>query len=301
MKNARITLSLTRRNVKLFFCDKGMFFTSLITPLILILLFVTFLGQVYHDAFRSAIPEGFAVSNGLENAFVNGWLFSSLLGVCTVTVSFCSNLLMVQDKVNGSRGDLNVSPVSGSCLAVAYFAASAISTLIICLTALAICFGILAFTGWYLSAGDILLTVCDTVLLVLFGTSLSSVISHFLSTQGQMSAVGTIVSSVYGFICGAYMPISEFAPAIRTLISFLPGTYGTALLHRHLMNGVYRELDGVIPAPVLDGLRTAFDSKIAVFGKTVPEWGMYAILGGSVIILSTVYVFICGRKKSLRK
>ena len=30
-----------------------------------------------------------------------------------------------------------------------------------------------------------------------------------LTTQGQLSAVGTIVSAGYGFICGAYMPISN--------------------------------------------------------------------------------------------
>lgn len=293
----KTTRALIRRNVKLFFCDKGMFFTSLITPLILIMLFVTFLGEVYRDAFASAIPEGMAVSKSLENAFVNGWLFSSLLGVCTVTVSFCSNLLMVQDKVNGSRNDLNVSPVSGSVLAAGYFIASAISTLIICFIALAVCLVLLAFTGWYLSISDVLLTALDTVMLVLFGTSLSSIIGYFLTTQGQMSAVGTIVSSIYGFICGAYMPISEFSPAIRTVISFLPGTYGTALLHRHLMQGVYKELEGIVPTPVISGLKTAFDSEMELFGHVLPEWSMFAILAGSVFILTGVYVLMCRKKK----
>ena len=80
--------ALIRRNVKLFFNDKGAFFTSLVTPLILIMLFITFLGEVYRDAFASAIPEGVTIAKSLENAFVNGWLFSSLLGVCTVTISF---------------------------------------------------------------------------------------------------------------------------------------------------------------------------------------------------------------------
>ena len=37
--------NLTRRNVRLFFKDKGMFFTSLITPMILLVLYVTFLAM----------------------------------------------------------------------------------------------------------------------------------------------------------------------------------------------------------------------------------------------------------------
>ena len=42
---------LIKRNIKLFFKDKGVFFTSLITPLILLVLYVTFLGNVYKDSF----------------------------------------------------------------------------------------------------------------------------------------------------------------------------------------------------------------------------------------------------------
>ena len=38
--------ALTKRNVKLYFKDKGMFFSSLITPLILLVLYTTFLKNV---------------------------------------------------------------------------------------------------------------------------------------------------------------------------------------------------------------------------------------------------------------
>ena len=47
--------ALVKRNTKLYFKDKGMFFTSLITPMILLVLYATFLGNVYEDAFRSSL------------------------------------------------------------------------------------------------------------------------------------------------------------------------------------------------------------------------------------------------------
>lgn len=47
--------ALIRRNSKLYFKDKGMFFTSLITPMILLVLYVTFLSRTYEDSFRSAL------------------------------------------------------------------------------------------------------------------------------------------------------------------------------------------------------------------------------------------------------
>lgn len=63
---------VTARNMKLFFKDKGMFFTSLITPLILLVLFFTFLGNVYRDTFLSFVPDGVQVPAALADGFVGG-------------------------------------------------------------------------------------------------------------------------------------------------------------------------------------------------------------------------------------
>ena len=130
---------LTRRNIILFFKDKGMFFTSLITPAILLVLYATFLGNIYKDSFLSSLPEGFTLAEDLINGLVGGQLMSSILAVSCVTVAFSSNMLMVQDKANGTIKDLSISPVKKSTLALSYYFATLISTLIICYVALAIC------------------------------------------------------------------------------------------------------------------------------------------------------------------
>ncbi len=48
---------LIARNCKIFYKDKGLFFSSLIAPLILMFLFVAFLGNVYRDSLLSFLPE----------------------------------------------------------------------------------------------------------------------------------------------------------------------------------------------------------------------------------------------------
>ena len=211
---------LIRRNNKLFFKDKGMIFTSLITPLILLVLFVTFLGKVYHESFSSVLPASFNVSEKLINGCVGGQLFSSLLAVCCVTVAFCSNMLMVHDKVSGARKDMMITPVKPSTMALGYYISTLINTLIICVIATAASFIYIATVGWYISFSDVLLLFFDVFILVMFGTALSSIVNLFLSTQGQISAVGTIVSSGYGFISGAYMPISSFGTGLQKVLSF---------------------------------------------------------------------------------
>ncbi len=289
---------LVRRNTKLFFKDKGMFFTSLITPMILLVLYATFLAKVYRDSFTASLPSFLEVEASLIDGLVACQLFSSLLAVTCITVAFCSNFLMVQDKITGGRDDMLVSPVSRTLPAFAYYISTVFATLIVCLTATAVCLVYVAIVGWYLSFTDILLILCDVLLLVLFGTALSSLIHHFLTTQGQISAVGAIVSAGYGFICGAYMPISQFSEGLQKVISFFPGTYGTSLLRNHTMRGVFGECaDLGFPTEVIEAMRDTVDCNIYFFGDKVPIGAMYAVLGTTVAVLMAAYLVICLKRK----
>ena len=215
--------ALIKRNTKLYFKDKGLFFSSLITPLILLVLYTTFLKKVYDDSFRSALrAAGTTVSDAVINGCVGGQLMSSLLAVTCVTVAFCSNLLMIRDKTGGA---------------------------------------------------------------------LSSCVNFFLSTDGQASAVGTIVSAGYGFICGAYMPISNFGKGLRNVLSFLPDTYGKSLLRNHAMRGVLAEMRSQgFPDAVVESIRDSVDCNLAFFGKDVTIGAMYAVLTGSILLFIGVYI-----------
>lgn len=289
----RTAFVLIKRNIKLFFKDKGMFFTALITPAILLVLYATFLGNVYRDSFTANLPAQMPLPERLIDGLVAAQLVSSILAVSCVTVAFCSNFLMVQDKANGTVKDLCISPVRPSVLSLSYYVATLFSTLLICLTATAVCLGYTATVGWYLSVSDVLLLLLDVVLLSLFGTALSSIINLFLSTQGQISAVGTVISAGYGFICGAYMPISSFGEGLQRVISFLPGTYCTSLVRNHAMRGALEALEEEgIPAEAMDGLRDALDCNLYFFDRSVSISQMYLILGVSVAALIVLYILL---------
>lgn len=284
---------LTRRNCRLFFKDKGMFFSSLITPIILLVLYATFLAKIYRDSFVSAVPPGL-VSDSLIDATVAAQLISSLLAVICVTVAFCANLISINDKASGAIRDLTVTPVRRSALAVGYFAAAAIVTLIVTLTTFAVCLIYLAFIGWYMSVADVFLLLLDVLLLTLFGTALSSCVNFGLSTNGQASAVGTIVSAGYGFICGAYMPMSGFGTGLQRVLSFLPGTYGTCLIRNHAMAGVLRKMRDTagFPDEVLEGIRDSIDCNLSFFGTQVTLPAMYLILTGATLLLVGLYILL---------
>lgn len=298
--------ALIKRNTKLFFLDKGMLLSSLITPMILLVLYATFLKDIFYDSFAQSLPEGFEVSKSLIEGMVGGELVSSILAVSCVTVAFCSNLIMVQDKVNGARKDLLITPVKKSVLSLSYYVATLINTLIVCFTAAAACFIYLAIVGWYLSFTDVLLILLDTVLLSMFGTALSSIVNSFLTTQGQMSAVGTIVSAGYGFICGAYMPIHSFGDGLQKVLSFLPGTYGTSLMRNHALNGTFNELADIITKSgaskadvdaIMNGIKEGIDCKLSFFGTDVSVPTMAVIVLCSTAVLIGIFVLINVLKK----
>ena len=291
--------ALTGRNVKLYFKDKAMFFSSLITPLILIVLFLTFLGNVYADSLNSILGKDIAatLSNSVKTAFTGGWLFSSILATCCITVAFCSNV-MITDKINKINTDFSIAPVKKSTVQLSYVIANYFTTLIICFTAMIVSFIYLGIVGWFLSFADVLLIIVNVMLLSLIGTLLSSIIWLFINGQGGLSAICTLVSSMYGFLCGAYMPISQFAVGIKNFVSLIPTTYSTVLFRQFYMGGALNEIarQGV-PSELLNGVKQGFDGSIDFFGKAVPSWAMYVILICTVAVLLGLFILLSSIKR----
>ena len=285
--------ALVSRNRKLFFKDKGMLFSSMITPAILIVLYATFLANVYKDSFVSATKDMIALSDKVINGTVAAQLAAALLAVSCVTVTFCVNLTMVQDRASGARKDFDVSPVSKTKIYIGYFLSTVLNSLMVNGTALALCLLYILKMGWYMSVSDVIFVILDMILLVLFGSTLSSIVSYPLKTQGQLSAVGTIVSAGYGFVCGAYMPISNFSSGLQKALSYLPGTYGTSLVKNHMLNGVYKEMaDTGLPSEAVTVIRNTLDCNPVFRGHVVGVSQMYLIMAGSILVFGAAYLLI---------
>lgn len=284
--------AFTARNIKLFFKDKGTLIGALIAPLIIMMLYALFLHRVFLQSF-DGILQGVTLAPKTMNGLVASYEVSSVLAVCCVTVAFVANMIMVADKVNGANADILVTPAKGHVLVLGYYFATAIVTLAICYIAMIAGFCYIAGMGWAMTAGEAFAVILDVFIAVLFGTALSSIVCYFLKSQGAISAVSTIVSSVYGFICGAYYPISQFSKGMANVIMCLPGTYCTGLFRSHFMSG-YASLmtaDGA-PKPAVDGLLSGFDVKMEFFGSAVPTWAMYLVVVCAVAVLIAAFVII---------
>lgn len=286
---------LTFRNIKLYFKDKMTFLVSLITPLILLVLFIAFLKSTYEDSLLST-TAGFELDQNLIDAFTGGWLFSSVLATSCITVAFCSGMMVI-DKINKANVDFMVSPVKKGTLQLSYVLSNLFSTLIIAFVLLTIGLIYLAFVGFYITFVDFLLIVFNIIITSLFGTILANIIWTFTRSQGVVSGVCTLVSALYGFICGAYMPINTMGKGMQNFVSLLPGTYATVLFRHGFLNGVLNEMEKTLPQEMIEGIASGFDVKMSFFGNDVSTLGLVLVITISTIVLLGIFLLINCLKK----
>lgn len=286
---------LTLRNIKLYFKDKMTFLVSLITPLILLVLFIAFLKSTYEDSILSII-QGFDLDQSLIDALTGGWLFSSVLATSCITVAFCSGMMVI-DKINRANIDFMVSPVKKSTLQLSYVLANLFSTFIITFVLLIVGLIYLACVGFYITFVDILLIVFGIIITSLFGTILANIIWTFTHSQGVVSGVCTLVSALYGFICGAYMPISTMGQGMQYFVSLLPGTYATVLFRQGFLNSVLNRMRETLPQGMINGIASGFDVKMSFFGHDVSTLALILVISISTIVLLGVFLFINKFKK----
>ena len=286
---------LTLRNIKLYFKDKMTFLVSLITPLILLVLFIAFLKSTYEDSILSII-QGFDLDQSLIDALTGGWLFSSVLATSCITIAFCSGMMVI-DKINRANIDFMVSPVKKSTLQLSYVLANLFSTFIITFVLLIVGLIYLACVGFYITFVDILLIVFGIIITSLFGTILANIIWTFTHSQGVVSGVCTLVSALYGFICGAYMPISTMGQGMQYFVSLLPGTYATVLFRQGFLNSVLNRVRETLPQGMINGIASGFDVKMSFFGHDVSTLALILVISISTIVLLGVFLFINKFKK----
>ena len=94
-------LVLIKRNTKIFFKDKAMFFTAMITPGILLVLYTTFLGNLYYSSFADAIPEGIGAVGLILVVLMGAMIFMVLLLFC---ISVAAVLFEICDLIFDKRG-----------------------------------------------------------------------------------------------------------------------------------------------------------------------------------------------------
>lgn len=281
--NAAVVSGLVERSLKIFLKDKASVFFSLLAPLIVLGLYLLFLGDIQTDGIKAAFEGAPIEEKSLKN-FVDAWMLAGVVSVACVTVSFSVQGITVQDREKGVLNDMLASPISRGIIDISYLISNFVVTLCICLIVLAVAFVYVAITGWALSFVDVVLLIALTIMSVLSASIISTLVGLAFRTSSQHSAFVGIISAVIGFVMGAFMPLSAFPKGVQYVTLFVPATYSAALYRNLFMRGALEKIDAALPGAE-DGLKGSFSMELDFFGKTIGA-DMQAVIFAAFIALT---------------
>lgn len=288
---------LTVRNWKVFAKDRANLFFALLAPLIVLGLYVLFLGRVQVDGILASLEKMGAATAEAKNAvqaFCDSWMLVGVTASAAITVPLCACGVIIQDKNRGIAADLLASPIPRRLPAASYFCAVVLAGLIVGGAVLVICFVWLACAGsWFLTAADVLGSIGTLVLSVLSSSTLLVFVVGFFRSQGAFTGLNVILGTVVGFLIGAYMPVSYFPTAVQYCTLFIPGTYSAGLLRNLMMRGALENIAQTVAAPFgqpfAEALAEEFTFSFDFFGIAVIEPPMMAvILAGCTVLFGAL-------------
>lgn len=286
---------LTKRNMKLFLADKANVFFSLLAPLIVLVLYILFLADLQVESVINSVPPMFQLDKKAVQAYVDSWMMAGVLSVSCITVSLGANTIMVQDRTKGILSDFLTSPVKRWTITASYFIYNFVTTVIITTVAFAACLIYLAASGgWYLTFGDVMMTLVVLLMSALSATLFTVFVCGLFRTEAALTGFISIISAVIGFFIGAYMPMSIMPKGLQYVSALLPGSHSAGIFRTYLMSGAMENLGQGLPRQVLDKLSEYFAMKINFFGENIGINIMYIYLAGSIVVfgaLSLIFSF----------
>lgn len=284
-------IRLTERNVKVFIKDRANVFFSMLAPLIVLVLYVLFIGRMQSDGIIASLAEYGVSADDAVRAFSDSWMLSGVMATSCITVPLCACSTMVYDKNRGVSADFAASPIPAWLPSAAYFLSVVVAGLIICLIVLCVCFGWLAISGsWLLSVGDVFACIGVTVLSVLSSSTLLVFVIGFIRSEGAFTGLNVIIGTVTGFLIGAYIPISNFPAAVQYVTLFVPGSYSAALFRTFFMDGAVEEMAQAVSPQFAQGLADSFSVRLNFFGEPLATGWAAVILAGTVLLFGACFI-----------
>lgn len=280
-----IILDITGRNLRLYFRDRLGVFFSLLAAIILFLLYTLFLGNLQTQGLESAFPDA---PDGAVKSFVDSWMFAGIVGITAVTTGLGAFSTFVEDGASGRFRDFLVSPISRGQLVLGYLLSSFVIALTMTMVVLVASLAYLFFVdGFALTVPQLALTIGYLALSCAAYAALSAFVVSFVRTTGAFSALSTIVGTVLGFLCGAYIPVGSLPEGVANVINALPFAQSSMIVRQQFTHGPLDDLAGGQPQ-ALEGLQAAYGitAHVGDWEVTVPY--VVAVLAAMAIVFTTL-------------
>ena len=294
-------LGLTKRNLLLFFKDKQSIIFSLLTSMIVLVLYLLFLKDTFVNSMDSVMNQFPGLSSHIDESdkdmFANLILLTGILGSAMITVPYNCLITLVKDRENKVDYDILATPLKRGQIIFSYFVSAALSSVILTSMILAIGLGVIGMQGdIYLGTSEIVKAFGVVALGSISATSIFMIVVLFFKSVSASGAFFGMLSAASGFIIGAYIPISQFSEAVQTVCNIFPASQITIVLRNVLINGLLEHMNtslaGVDQGMFVTIIKELFSFKARIFDGYLDVTQMLGYIIVSILVCIIVQIIV---------
>ena len=302
-------LGFIKRNLLLFFKDWQSILFSLLTSIIVLVLYLLFLKGTFVSAIQRAMEQypGLysMVSQKDIDMFANLFLLSGILGSAMISVPFSCITVVVKDRANKVDYDILATPMKREQIILAYFISAVLTSILLNSIILAVgLIGIRMQGNMYLNISQVVKAFSVVALGSISASAIFMIVVLFFKTVSACEAFFGILSAASGFVIGAYIPISQLSNEVQTVCNLFPASQITIMLRNILLNGlldhINTSLQGVDQGMFVLSLKEYFTFQAKLFKGYLDMNKMLEYILGVILfcIVTQIMIYSGSYKKN---
>ena len=300
---------LIKRNLLLFFKDWQSILFSLLTSIIVLILYLLFLKGTFVSAIQSAMEQYPGLASMVPQKdiamFANLFLLSGILGSAMISVPFSCITVLVKDRANKVDYDILSTPMKRGQIIFAYFVSAVLTSILLNSIILAVgLIGIRMQGNMYLNISQVVKAFSVVALGSISASAIFMIVVLFFKTVSACEAFFGILSAASGFVIGAYIPISQFSNEVQTVCNLFPASQITIMLRNILLNGLLEHinisLQGVDQGMFVPSLKEYFTFQAKLFNGYLDMNKMLEYILGVILfcIVTQIMIYSGSYKKN---
>ena len=300
---------LIKRNLLLFFKDWQSILFSLLTSIIVLILYLLFLKGTFVSAIQSAMEQYPGLASMVPQKdiamFANLFLLSGILGSAMISVPFSCITVLVKDRANKVDYDILSTPLKRGQIIFAYFVSAVLTSILLNSIILAVgLIGIRMQGNMYLNISQVIKAFSIVALGSISASAIFMIVVLFFKTVSACEAFFGILSAASGFVIGAYIPISQFSNEVQTVCNLFPASQITIMLRNILLNGllenINRSLAGTDQGMFVLSLKEYFSFQAKLFNGYLDMNKMLGYILGVILfcIVAQILIYSGSYKKN---
>ena len=300
---------LIKRNLLLFFKDWQSILFSLLTSIIVLVLYLLFLKGTFVSAMQSAMEQYPGLVSMIAekdiDMFANFLLLTGILGSAMISVPFSCITTLVRDRANKVDYDILATPLKRGQIIFAYFVSAVLSSTL--LTGFILAIGLVGISlqgDTHLNGIQLVKAFAVVALGSISASAIFMIVVLFFKSVSACEAFFGILSAASGFVIGAYIPISQFSNGVQTVCNLFPASQITILLRNILLNGLLEHINtslaGVDQGMFVLSLKEYFSFQAKLFNGYLDMTKMLGYILGVILfcIVAQIVIYSGSYKKN---